>query len=118
MFRFLIRFAFAVAGFWLAEKFVPGIAVDGLKSMLIAALLLGLANAIIRPILVVVTFPIVFLTLGLFLLVINAATLGLVAMVMDGLTVNGFWPGVFGALVIGACSWVGDKVAGEAGVRD
>lgn len=114
MIRFLLQFAFAVAGFWLAQRFVPGIAVSGWPSLVIAAFLLGIVNAIVRPVLVLLTFPIVFLTFGLFLLVINAATLGLVALVMQGLTVNGFWPALWGALIIGICSWVGDRVAGEA----
>ncbi|MFN3859490.1 MAG: phage holin family protein [Caulobacter sp.] len=111
---FLIRFAFAVAGFWLAQQFVPGIEAAGWTSLVIGALLLGIANAIIRPVLVVVTFPITFITLGLFLLVINAAMLGLVGWVMKGLVVDGFWPAFWGAIVIGVVSWIGDKLTAEA----
>lgn len=110
----LIRFAFAVAGFWLAQRFVPGIEAAGWTSLVIGALLLGLANVIIRPILFVVTFPITFITLGLFLLVINAAMLGLVGWVMKGLVVDGFWPAFWGAIVIGIASWIGDKLTSEA----
>ena len=114
MARFLVQFLFAIAGFWVAQEFVPGIAVQGWTSLVIAALLLGLANAIVRPILVVLTFPVVFLTLGLFLLVINAAMLGLVGWLMKGLTVDGFWPAFWGAIIIGIASWVGSKLVGEA----
>lgn len=116
--RFLLQFAFSVGGFWLAQRFVPGIAVAGWPSLLIAAFLLGLVNAVVRPVLVVITFPVVFLTFGLFLLVINAATLGIVGWMMKGLTVAGFWPAFWGALIIGVCSWIGDRVAGEAGGKD
>ena len=117
MIRFLVQFLFAVAGFWAAQAFVPGIAVHGWTSLVIAAFLLGIANAIVRPILVVLTFPVVFLSFGLFLLVINAATLGLVGWLMKGLEVDGFWPAFFGAIIIGIASWIGSKLVGEAQAR-
>ena len=117
MARFLVQFLFAIAGFWVAQEVVDGIAVHGWTSLVIAALLLGIANAIIRPILVVLTFPVVFLTLGLFLLVINAAMLGLVGLLMKGLEVDGFWPALFGAIIIGIASWIGSKLVGEAQVK-
>ncbi len=113
MLRFIARFLFAVAGFWLAQRFVPGIAVHGWTSLVIGALLLGIANAVIRPVLVVITFPLTIITLGLFLLVVNAAMLGLVGWIMKGLEVGGFWPALFGALIIGAVSWLGDRLLGE-----
>ena len=114
MARFLVQFLFAIAGFWVAQQWVPGISVHGWTSLVIAALLLGLANAIVRPILVVLTFPVVFLSFGLFLLVINAAMLGLVGWLMKGLTVDGFWPAFWGAIIIGIASWIGSKLVGEA----
>lgn len=114
MARFLVQFLFAVAGFWAAQAFVPGISVHGWTSLVIAAFLLGIANAIVRPILVVLTFPVVFLTFGLFLLVINAAVLGLIGWMMKGLEVAGFWPAFFGAIIIGIASWIGSKLVGEA----
>lgn len=117
MVRFIVQFLFAVAGFWLAQRFVKGIEVHGWTSLVIAAFLLGIVNAIVRPILVVLTFPVVFLTLGLFLLVINAATLGLVGLMMEGLQVDGFWPAFWGAIIIGIASWVGSKLVGEAEAR-
>ena len=117
MLRFLARFAIAVGGFWLAQRFVDGIDTKGWTSLVIAALLLGLANAIIRPVVVFITFPLTLLTLGLFLLVVNAAMLGLVAWVMPGLTVAGFVPALLGAIVIGVCSWIGDQLLREPGAR-
>ena len=117
MLRFIARFAIGVGGFWLAQRFVPGIGTDGWTSLVIAALLLGLANAIIRPVVVFITFPLTLLTLGLFLLVVNAAMLGLVAWVMPGLSGAGFVPAILGAIVIGVCSWIGDQLLREPGSR-
>jgi putative membrane protein len=117
MLRFLARFAIGVGGFWLAQRFVDGIDTNGWTSLVIAALLLGLANAIIRPVVVFITFPLTLLTLGLFLLVVNAAMLGLVAWVMPGLTVAGFVPALLGAIVIGVCSWIGDQLLREANTK-
>ena len=84
----------------------PGIQLDGLASALVAALLLGLVNAIVRPILVVLTFPITLLTLGLFLLVLNAFCLWLVSVFVPGFHVAGFWPAFWGALIVSVVSWI------------
>ena len=116
MARFLVQFLFAIAGFWAAQAFVPGIEVHGWTSLVIAALLLGIANAIVRPILVVLTFPVVFITFGLFLLVINAGMLlltGWIAEQLDlGFVVDGFWPAVWGAIVITVVTWLVDGLIG------
>ena len=79
MMKFLLRAAFAAFGLWLAAQVVPGITIDGAGTLAGAALLLGVVNAIVRPVLVVLTLPITILTLGLFLFVVNAMTFGLVA---------------------------------------
>lgn len=107
MLSFLVRLAISALGLWLASAVVPGVSVDGLKTLVIAALLLGVANAIVRPILTVVTFPLTLATLGLFLLVVNAAVIGLVARFLHGFAVDGFWPGIGAAVVTGVVSWVG-----------
>ena len=70
------------------------------------ALLLGLANAIVRPILTVITFPLTIVTFGLFLLVVNAAVIGLVASLLGGFAVDGLWAGIGAAIVTGVVSWV------------
>jgi len=80
--------------------------VDGVMDALIAAFLLGIVNAIIRPILVIFTFPLTILTLGLFLFVINGLMLGLVAFFVSGFHVNGFAGAVLGALLISIVSWI------------
>lgn len=105
MARFLIQAAVTALGLWLAELIVPGVAVADAGSLVLAAVLLGLVNAVVRPILVVLTFPITVLTLGLFLLVINAATIGLVAVLLEGFMVDGLWPGIGAAIVTGLVSW-------------
>jgi len=82
------------------------IRVDGAFAALIAAAVLGLVNAFIRPLLVLLTLPITIVTLGLFVLVINALLFWFVGSFIKGFTVTGFWPALFGAIVYGAISWL------------
>jgi putative membrane protein len=114
MFRFIFRILIAAAGLWLAAHLVPGVSADGWITLIIAGFLLGLVNAIVRPIVTVLTFPLTILTLGLFLLVVNAAMIGLVAWFLDGLAVHGLWAGVQAAIVTGIVSWVGQVALGDA----
>ncbi len=113
MIRFIVRALIAALGLWLASLIVPGIESDGVVSLLLAAILLGLVNAIVRPVIVILTLPITLLTLGLFLLVVNAAMLGLVGFLLPGFDVHGFWAAVFGAIVTGVVTWVAYKVTGD-----
>lgn len=103
---FIIRIIVYTLALLLAAHVVPGIRLDSLVSAVVAGLLLGLVNAIVRPILVVVTFPITLLTLGLFLLVLNAFCLWLVSVFVSGFQVAGFWPAFWGALLVSVVSWV------------
>jgi putative membrane protein len=86
------------------------IRVDGFLPALIAAFLLGIVNAILRPVLVFLTLPLTILTLGLFLLVINGLMLWLVAALVRGFYVNGFWGAFFGSILISIVSWVLSKL--------
>jgi putative membrane protein len=115
MVGFIIRVLISAVGLWLACKIVPGISYSSVDSLLAAALLLGLANAIVRPILVFMTFPITILTLGLFLLVINGLMLKLVAFFLHGFQVHGFWAAIFGAIVVGLTGWVASWFIGPSG---
>ena len=81
------------------------IRVDGIYAALIAALVLGLINAVIRPILLLLTLPLTLVTLGLFIFVINGLLFWFVASFIDGFHVAGFWPAVFGAIVYSLISW-------------
>lgn len=111
----LLRWLVVALGLWLAAWLVPGIAVTDGWTLAGAALLLGLVNAVIRPLLVILTLPITFLTLGLFLLVINAATLSLVAWAFDGFAIAGFWSAVFGAIVVSLTGWLAAWFIGPRG---
>ena len=115
MVKFVLRALIAALGLWLASQLLRGVSVDSLGSLLAAAVLLGLANAIVRPILVILTLPITLLTLGLFLLVINAATLGLTAWLVHGFHVHGFWAAFWGAVVVSVAGWIGSSVAPREG---
>lgn len=112
---FLIRILIVALGLWLASEWVPGIEVQGIWTLLGAALLLGLVNAVIRPLLILLTLPITVLTLGLFLLVINAGTLALVAWAFDDFTIAGFWPAVLGAIVVSLTGWLASWFIGPRG---
>jgi len=109
----IIRFLFGVAGLWVAAHVVQGISYDSVGSLIAAAALLGVINAVVRPILVILTLPITVLTLGLFLLVINALTLGLTALLLHGFHVHGFGAAFWGALIVSVAGWIGASVRDE-----
>ena len=85
---------------------LPGIAVAGFLTALVAALVLGLVNAVIRPVLILLTLPVTLLTLGLFIFVINGLMFWFVGSFISGFTVAGFWPGVSGAIGYSIVSWL------------
>ena len=118
MLRFIVRALIAAAGLWLASRIVPGIAVRGWESLLAAAVLLGIVNAVVRPVVFLLTLPFTVVTLGLFLLVVNAAMLGLVGLLLRGFVVDGLWAGIFGSLVVGVVSWVGHLLIGDGSERN
>jgi putative membrane protein len=104
---FIIRLIIHMVAILIISYLFPRmIRVDGLMAALVAAFLLGIVNVIIRPILVFLTLPLTVLTLGLFLLVINGLMLWLVAALLKGFHVNGFWGAVFGSLLISIVSWI------------
>jgi putative membrane protein len=112
--KFLVRAIFAALGLWIAAQLVPGLHFDSLGSLVAAAVLLGVVNAFVRPVVFVLTLPLTILTLGLFLLVVNAAMIGLVGMLLGGFHVNGLIPGLLGAIVTGVTSWIGGMIMGDA----
>ncbi len=115
MFKLILRALIGAFGLWLASQLVTGIHVDTITTLLIAAVVLGVVNAIVRPIVFLLTLPLTILTLGLFLLVINAAMLGLTAYLLSGLRVDGLVAAVFGSIVISVVSWIGHLLLGQAG---
>lgn len=86
-------------------NYVPGIHVDGFTSALIAAFFLGLVNTLIRPLLLLLTLPVTLMTLGLFIFVINGLLFWFVGSVLRGFVVDGFWYGIFGAVLYSIFSW-------------
>lgn len=112
---FLIRLLINALGIWLASEIVPGIDVAGTSSLLAAALLLGIVNALVRPIAVMLTLPLTIFSLGLFLLVINAGMLMLVSKLVTEFRVHTFGAAVLGALIIGLTGWVGSRYVGDRG---
>jgi putative membrane protein len=114
MLRFIVQFLVTCLALWLAAEVVPGVGFSDTPSLLLAAILLGVANAIVRPILTVLTFPLTLITFGLFLLVVNAAVIGLVAALLGGFIVDGLWAGIGAAIVTGVVSWIaGWFIGGE-----
>lgn len=111
----VLRLLIAALGLALAALLVPGISVSGPWTLLFAALVLGIVNAFVRPVLILLTLPITVVTLGLFLLVINAAMLALVAWMFDGFVIAGFWPALFGAIVVGVTGWLASYFIGPRG---
>ena len=89
----------------LVAKLVPGVEVDGFANALLAGLVRGVVNALLKPVLVILTLPITVLTLGVFLLVINALLLRLAAALVPGFHVRGCWPALFGALLLSVFSF-------------
>jgi putative membrane protein len=110
---FLWRWALNAFPLWLATYLFNGIRFAGLGSLLVAALLFGLVNAIIRPVLVLLTLPLTVVTLGLFILVINALLLMFVAAVVPGFTLGGFWTAFWAAIFIGIASFVTNRLIGR-----
>ncbi|HEX2500828.1 MAG TPA: phage holin family protein [Methylomirabilota bacterium] len=112
---FLIRILVNAVAIWLATQIVPGIQTGSVTTVVVAALVLGLVNAIVRPVLLVLTLPLTLVTLGLFLFVLNALCLWLTSVVVPGFEVRGFWPAFWGALIVSALSWVVNGFVSDRG---
>ena len=108
--KFLVRAVFGALGLWIASRFVDGVHFSDNGSLIVTAVLLGIVNAFVRPIVVVLTLPLTILNLGLFLLIVNAAMIGLVAMMLSGFQVRGLIPGVLAAIITGVCAWIGGMI--------
>ena len=103
---FLLRLVVNAAALWVAAQLVPGIVVAGLTPLFLAALVLGLINAVVRPILVILTLPLTLVTLGLFIFVLNAFCLWLTSRIVPGFEVQTFGAALVGALVVSIVSWL------------
>jgi putative membrane protein len=117
MVRFILRGLVAALGLWVASHLVPGVHITGWKTLVIAGLLLGLANALVRPIVTFLTLPLTIVTLGLFLLVVNGLMVLLVGWVLHrfhdhSFEINGLVPAIFTTIVIFFVSLVANMVIG------
>jgi putative membrane protein len=112
--RFLLHWLVTALALWVTAHILPGVQVGSWQALAIAAVVLGLFNAIVRPILVVLTLPITILTLGLFYLLVNGFVFLIVARLVPGFEVATFWWAVLGALIVSVVSWfVGGFTAGD-----
>jgi putative membrane protein len=112
---FVLRTLISALGLWIASKLVSGLHFSGPGTLLLAAFLLGIVNAVVRPLFVILTLPFTLLTLGAFLLVVNAAMLGLVAALLEGFRIDGFWSAVFGAILVSLTGWIASGWIGPRG---
>jgi len=111
----LLRTLITMLGLFLASGLIPGVSIAGTSGFIFAAILLGLVNALIRPVALILTLPITLVTLGLFLLAVNAAMFGLVAWMLDGFYVSGFWSAVFGSIVVSITATIASWYIGPDG---
>lgn len=103
--RFLLHWLVTALALWVTAYILPGVQVSSWQTLAIAAIVLGLFNAVVRPILVVLTLPITVVTLGLFYLLVNGFTFLLVAKLVPGFEVATYWWAVLGALIVSVISW-------------
>ena len=112
---FIFRWVVNALGLLFVSWLFDGIQVDGVGWAFVAALFLGVFNALIRPLLILLTLPITVLTMGLFILVINALMLWLTGWLLSGFHVHGFWTAVGGSLVLGIISLAANGLVGDKG---
>jgi putative membrane protein len=98
--QFLITWIATAIALLITAKIVPGLVVDSVSASIIGAAVLGFVNAIVKPILFIFTLPLTILTLGLFLLILNAIAFGIVGYLTPGFTVDGFFPALFGSIIL------------------
>jgi putative membrane protein len=115
MVGFLLRAAISALGLWVASQLFDGLHFATTTKLVLAAVLLGVVNAFVRPLAFILTLPITVLTLGLFLLVLNAGMVALVAWLVPGFQVSGFWTAVGAALIVSLVSWAASSIIGSNG---
>jgi putative membrane protein len=113
MTMFLIHWLVVAIGLAAAAYLVPGVNVSSGAALAFGALVLGFVNAVVKPVMILLTLPLTVLSLGLFYFVVNAAAFALAAALVPGFSVASFWAALFGALVVSLVSWfVGGFLAG------
>jgi putative membrane protein len=115
MLGFLVRAALVALGLWLATAWISGVSIDTPSTLILAGILLGVVNSIVRPIAILLTLPMTILTLGLFLLVINAGMVALVAWMLPGMHVTSFGAAFWTSILVSLVSFVGSWFVGGKG---
>jgi putative membrane protein len=112
---FLLRALICALGLWLASQWVAGVYFNSPATLLLAAILLGIVNAIVRPIVFILTLPLTIVTLGLFLLVLNAAMVALVASILPGFHLHSFSAALLTWIIVWITGWIGSALIGHRG---
>ena len=115
MVGFLLRAAITALGLWVASELLSGVTFDAPSKLILAAVVLGVVNAVVRPLAFILTLPITVVTLGLFLLVLNAGMVALVAWLIPGFQISGFWTALGAAVIVSLVSWAASSVIGTNG---
>ena len=115
MVGFLLRAAISALGLWVASQLLQGLHFAAPTDLLLAAVLLGIVNAFVRPLAFILTLPLTIVTLGLFLLVLNAGMVALVAWLVPGFSISGFWTAVGTAIIVSIVSWAASGLIGSSG---
>jgi putative membrane protein len=115
--RLVIAWAINLAALWAADALWDGVRIHGWAAFLIGSAVLGIANAILKPLLTVLTLPLIIVTLGFFYLVINIAMVALAEWIAPNFSIDGFWSYVGTVVVIWAVNWIGDQILGDVASR-
>jgi putative membrane protein len=115
--RFVVMVVINAAALWVADALWDGVTIDGFWGYAIGAAVLGIANAIVKPILAVLTLPLIIVTLGLFYFVINIAMVALAEWIAPDFSIDGFWTYVGVVIVVWAVNWLADQVLERVGPR-
>jgi putative membrane protein len=111
--RLAIAWGFNAAALWVANALWDGVRIHGWGAYLIGAAVLGIANTVIKPVLTVLTLPLIIVTLGFFYLVINIAMVALAAWITPNFSIHGFWTYVGIVVVVWAVNWIADHIMGD-----
>ncbi|HMI28567.1 MAG TPA: phage holin family protein [Gaiellaceae bacterium] len=115
--RLAIAWAINLAALWVADALWDGVRIHGWEAFLIGSAVLGVANALLKPVLTVLTLPLIIVTLGFFYLVINIAMVALAEWIAPNFSIDGFWAYVGTVVVVWAVNWIGDQIVGDVSSR-
>jgi putative membrane protein len=115
--RLVVAWAINAAALWIADALWDGVSIHGWAAYLIGAAVLGIANTVLKPLLTVLTLPLIILTLGFFYLVINIAMVALAEWIAPNFSIDGFWAYVGTVVVVWAVNWIGDQILGDVSDR-